>query len=110
MAYNNLYDKLLCYIIHDVARLLVFNRKIDYILLRLIRASTLNAKLDNIKKWLSDFKYKDPWDMLSDTDDFAFIINKITVMQDGMLDIELLDEARITYKAPKYEPKKGIVT
>lgn len=46
--------------------------------------------------------------MLSDEDDLAMVLQRITVMPERTLKIQWLDGKKSTYRLPKYSPKKGI--
>lgn len=46
--------------------------------------------------------------MLSDEDDLALVLQRITVMPDRKLKLRWLDEKKTTCLLPKYYPTKGI--
>ena len=46
--------------------------------------------------------------MLSDEDDLALVLQRITVMPDRKLKMRWLDGKQTTYLLPKYYPTKGI--
>jgi hypothetical protein len=65
-------------------------------------------RADYVKEWVQSFQKMSVWKMLSDEDDLALVLQRITVMPDRTLKIRWLDGKKSTYHLPKYCPKKGI--
>ncbi len=106
---TNIYDKLLHYCIHDVARNLSVERGVIKTVRRILLAIMDASRHAELRRWLRDFKNREAWTFLSDEDDLSLIICKMTVMQKGTLKFELLDGTSLTYRIPKYKPSRGIV-
>lgn len=104
----NIYDKLLHYIIHDAARQTALKRRIFQVVKEVVLSSVASEKAEPMEKWFDDFQNCSAWELQSDEDDLALAIQKITVMPNNTLKIKWLDGKQLTYRLPKYSPKKGI--
>ena len=65
-------------------------------------------RADDVRRWVCGFQKKNAWRMLSDEDDLALVLQRITVMPDRKLKMRWLDGKQTTYLLPKYYPTKGI--
>ena len=65
-------------------------------------------RAENVRQWVCGFRKKNAWRMLSDEDDLAMVLQRITVMPDRKLKIRWLDGKQTTCLLPKYYPTKGI--
>jgi hypothetical protein len=104
---HNIYDRLLHFIIHDVARTVAFKRGVPQTVSDIVIAFIGEERADYVKEWVQSFQKMSVWKMLSDEDDLALVLQRITVMPDRTLKIRWLDGKKSTYHLPKYCPKKG---
>ena len=65
-------------------------------------------RADDVQQWVCAFQKRSAWEMLSDEDDLAMVIQCITVMPEGKLKMRWLGGKKATCNLPKYCPKKGI--
>jgi DNA invertase Pin-like site-specific DNA recombinase len=104
---HNIYDRLLHFIIHDVARTTAFKRGVPQTVADIVIAIIGEDRADSVKQWVQVFPKISAWMMLSDEDDLALVLQRITVMPNRTLKIRWLDGKKSTYLLPKYCPKKG---
>ncbi len=104
----NIYDRLLHYIIHDMARSSAIKRKVlksvEKAVLQVISAD----RARELRKWSRRFAKADLWELPSDEDDLAVAIHSITVMKDGTAKLRWIDGDELEYRLPKYSPSGGI--
>lgn len=105
---QNIYDKLLHYIIHDAARKEIDNRDMVQIILTIVVSTIPAAKKGTVVQWLKKLGKQDVWKMISDENDLAIAIRRLLVKPGGKMNIEWLDGTRMVYRIPKYTPKGGI--
>jgi len=105
---HNIYDRLLHYIIHDVARAAAFKRGVPQTVADIVTTIAGKDRADGAQQWIHTFQKRSAWEMLSDEDDLAMVLQRITVMPERTLKIQWLDGKKSTYRLPKYSPKKGI--
>lgn len=105
---QNIYDKLLHYIIHDAARKEIDNRDMVQIILTIVISTIPAAKKGVVVQWLKKLGKQDVWKMISDENDLAIAIHRLFVKPGGKMNIEWLDGTRMVYRIPKYTPKGGI--
>ena len=65
-------------------------------------------RADDVRQWVRTFQKKNAWRMLSDEDDLALVLRRITVMPDRKLKMRWLDGKQTTCLLPKYYPTKVI--
>lgn len=104
----NVYDRLLHFVIHDAARDAAFKRGVPQIVADIVIATVGEERADDVRQWVCSFQKKNAWRMLSDEDDLALVLQRITVMPDRKLKMRWLDGKQTTYLLPKYYPTKGI--
>ena len=105
---HNVYDKLLHYAIHDAARAAAFKRDVPQQVSDIVTTIIGEERADDVRRWVRAFQKRSAWEMLSDEDDLAMVLQRITVMPDRTLKIQWLDGKKTIYHLPKYCPKKGI--
>lgn len=105
---HNVYDRLLHLVIHDVARAAAFERGVSQTVADIVTAIIGEDRADDVQQWIRIFPKRNTWEMLSDEDDLAVVLQRITVMPDRTLKIRWLDGKKSTCHLPKYSPKKGI--
>jgi DNA invertase Pin-like site-specific DNA recombinase len=105
---HNIYDRFLHFIIHDIARTAAFKRRVPQTVADIVIAFVGEDRAYSVKEWIRAFQKMSVWKMLSDEDDLALVLQRITVMPDRTLKIRWLDGKKSTYHLPKYCPKKGI--
>lgn len=105
---HNVYDRLLHFVIHDAARAAAFKRDVPRMVSDIVTTIIGEDRADDVRQWVNAFKKRSAWEMLSDEDDLAMVLQRITVMPDRTLKIRWLDGKKSTYQLPKYCPKKGI--
>ena len=106
---HNVYDRLLHFVIHDVARAAAVKRDVPQIVSDIVTTIIGEDRADDVRQWARTFQKRSAWEMLSDEDDLALVLQRITVMPNRTLKIRWLDGKKSTYHLPKYSPKKGIV-
>lgn len=88
---TNIYDKLLFYVLHDVARKKIMVKDIRMEIVE-FAAEVVNAdRLAAIEQYMADFENMSSWEMLCDTDDLTFVIEKILVKSDRGIKVMWLD-------------------
>lgn len=102
---TNIYDKLLFYILHDSAKRKIVDSDIRNIVVEFAADVVDVDILTEIERYMADFEIMSPWDMLSDADDLAFVIERILVKPDNSIEVLWLDESVDEYEVPKYTPK-----
>ena len=105
---DNIYDKLLHYIIHDAARNLAFKRNIPQTVADIVMTIVGEDRADDVWQWVHTFQKKSAWRMMANEKDLALILQRITAMGDRKLKIRWIDGKTYSYRLPKYRPKKGI--
>ena len=104
----NVYDRLLHFVIHDAARDAAFKRGVPQSVADIVIAIVGEERADDVRQWVHTFQKKNAWRMLSDEDDLALVLRRITVMPDRKLKMRWLDGKQTTCLLPKYYPTKGI--
>lgn len=104
----HIYNQLLMYLTHDLARKLAFKRKVINEVADLVISVVGAERTEAIRQWVAGFKYRDTWTMASDVEDLAIIIDDILVSPDRVLSITLLDGKKEKYCLPQYSPKRGV--
>ena len=104
----NVYDRLLHFVIHDAARDAAFKRGVPQTVADIVIAIVGEERAENVLQWVRSFQKKNAWRMLSDEDDLALVLRRITVMPDRKLKMRWLDGKQTTCLLPKYYPTKGI--
>ena len=105
---HNVYDRLLHFVIHDAARAAAFKRDVPQLVSDIVTTIIGEERADDVRRWVRAFQKRSAWEMLSDEDGLAMVLQRITVMPDRTLKIRWLDGKKSTYQLPKYCPKKGI--
>lgn len=105
---HNVYDRLLHFLIHDIARKAAFKRGVPQKVADIVTSIVDEDRTDDVWQWICNFQKRSAWEMLSDENDLAVVIQSITVMPEGKLKLRWLDGKTATCKLPKYSPKKGI--
>ena len=105
---HNVYDRLLHFVIHDAARAAAFKRDVPQMVSDIVATIVGEDRAVNVRQWVHTFQKRSAWEMLSDENDLALVLQRITVMPDKTLKIRWLDGKKSTYHLPKYCPKKGI--
>lgn len=104
----NVYDRLLHFIIHDAARTAAFKRGVPQTVADIVTTIIGENRADAVQQWVHTFRSRNAWEMLSDEDDLAVVLQCITVMPNRTLKIRWLDGKKSTSHLPKYSPKRGI--
>ncbi len=104
MAYNNLYDAILHYAVHQIAMLLIYKRGIEWKVEKAVNPILEDGERGKLHKWLMGFHRRDIWGMQSDEDDLSIIIQNIVVMGDGSAEVYLIDGSIVQYQFPQYQP------
>lgn len=104
----NLYDRLLHFVIHDIARDTAFKKDIPEKVADIVTAIVGEDRADDVQRWIHTFQKMSVWEMLSDENDLVIVLQRITVMPDRKLKIRWLDDKKTTCYLPKYCQKKGI--
>jgi len=104
----NVYDRLLHFVIHDAARDAAFKRGVTQTVADIVIAIVGKERADDVRQWVRAFQKKNAWRMLSDEDDLALVLRRITVMPDRKLRMLWLDGKQTKCLLPKYYPTKGI--
>lgn len=104
----NVYDRLLHFVIHDAARDAAFKRGVPQSVADIVIAIVGEERADDVRQWVRTFQKKNAWRMLSDEDDLALVLRRITVMPDRKLKMRWLDGKQTTCLLPKYYPTKVI--
>ena len=104
----NIYDNLLFYVLHDVARKKIVAKDIRTAIVEFAVDEVSPKKLKAIEQYLTDFETMSPLEMLSDADDLSFVIQRIMVKPDRQLEVKWLDGSMDRYEIPKYTPRRGI--
>ena len=104
----NIYDNLLFYVLHDVARKKIVAKDIRTAIVEFAVDEVSPKKLKAIEEYLTDFETMSPLEMLSDADDLSFVIQRIMVKPDRQLEVKWLDGSMDRYEIPKYTPRRGI--
>lgn len=84
----NVYDKLLFYVLHDVARKKIVVKDIWTAIVEFAVDVVSPEGLNAIEQYRADFEKMSPWAMLSDIDDLALVIEKIVVHPNGMMTVQ----------------------
>ena len=104
----NVYDRLLHFVIHDIARDTAFKKDIPEKVADIVTAIVGEDRADDVQRWIHTFQKMSVWEMLSDENDLVIVLQRITVMPDRKLKIRWLDDKKTTCYLPKYCQKKGI--
>lgn len=104
----NVYDRLLHFLLHDIARKVAFKRGVPQTLTDIVTSIIGKDREDDVRQWINNFQKRSAWEMLSDEDDLAIVLQRITVMPNRKMKIWWLDGKKSTCHLPKYSPKKGI--
>ncbi len=104
---HNVYDKLLHFIIHDAARAAAFKRGVPQTVADIVTTIIGEDRANDVQQWIHTFQKRSAWGMLSDENDLAVVLQRITVMPDRKLKISWLDGKKSTAHLPKYCPTKG---
>lgn len=105
----NVYDRLLHFIIHDAARTAAFKRGVPQMVANTVTMVIGEEREGSVQQWVRTFQKRSAWEMLSDENDLAVVLQRITVMPDRTLKIRWLDGKKTVYHLPEYSPKKGIL-
>ena len=100
----HLYDEYLKYIVHDVAKKEVMERRILDDVLRIARYSIKESKFENIRETLHQFGKKDSWELHSDLNDLSIIMDEIKIYKKMILEVNLLDETLVKYRMVRFSP------
>lgn len=68
---HNIYDRLLHYIIHDVARAAAFKRGVPQMVADIVITITGEDRANGVQQWIHTFQKRSAWEMLSDEGDLA---------------------------------------
>lgn len=104
----NVYDRLLHFVIHDAARAAAIKRCVPQTVADIVTKIIGEDRENTVQQWVRTFQKRSAWGMLSDEDDLAVVLQRITVMPDRTLQIRWLDSKKSMSHLPKYCPKKGI--
>lgn len=105
---TNIYDKLLFYVLHDVARKKIVSKNIRTAIVEFAVEVVSANGLTAIEQYMADFEIMSPWGMLSDADDLSFVIERILVMPDRSIEVLWLDGSTDEYEILGYTPKQGM--
>lgn len=105
---TNIYDKLLFYVLHDVARKKIVAKDIRTVIVEFAAEVVGADRLTTIEQYMTDLETMSPWEMLSDADDLSFVIERILVNSDRSIEVLWLDGSVDRYEVPKYTPVGGI--
>lgn len=105
---TNIYDKLLFYVLHDVARKKIVAKDIRTAIVEFAADAVSADRLAAIERYIENFESMSAWKMLSDADDLSFVINRVLVKPDRSIDVIWLDGSVDGYEIPRYTPKGGI--
>lgn len=104
----NVYERLLHFLLHDIAWKETFKRGVLQTLVNIVTSIIAEGREDDVRQWIGNFQKRSAWEMLSDEDDLAIVLQRITVMPDRKMKIWWLDGKQSICHLPKYSPKKGI--
>jgi site-specific DNA recombinase len=104
---NNIYDKLLFYVLHDIAREVAQKRNILNAVVEKVASIVDSKKRGTIWEWTRDFQNVDAWQLVSDMDDLAMVIKRVVTSDCGSLEVHWMDDEVSIYKVPKYRPGKN---
>ncbi len=102
----NIYDKLLHFSVHDIAVREIHKRRIEKDIADVVLPLVSEDRKTSVSKWLRNFHSKDVWDMLSDEEDIAVVIDHIVVEEDGSSVVHWIDGSVQKYQFPEFQPAK----
>ena len=105
---TNIYDKLLFYVLHDVARKKIVAKDIRTAIVEFAADAVSADRLAAIERYIENFESMSAWKMLSDADDLSFVIDRVLVKPDRGIEVLWLDGSVDRYEIPRYTPKSGI--
>ena len=105
---TNIYDKLLFYVLHDVARKKIVAKDIRTAIVEFAADAVSADRLAAIERYIENFESMSAWKMLSDADDLSFVIDRVLVKPDRGIEVLWLDGSVDGYEIPRYTPKGGI--
>ena len=105
---TNIYNKLLFYVLHDVARKKIVAKDIRMAIVEFAAEVVGADKPAAIECYMDDFESMSAWEMLSDADDLSFVIDRVLVKLDRSIEVLWLDGSVDRYEIPRYTPKGGI--
>ena len=98
---TNIYDKLLFYVLHDVARKKIVAKDIRTAIVEFAADVVSAERLNAIEQYMADFETMSPWAMLCDIDDLSLVIEKIVVHSNRTLEVQWLDGSSDSCYIPK---------
>ncbi len=102
---HNLPEKVLHYLIHDVAKRIAVKLKLTDELADVLSGIVPEEKFADVMEWPKKLKDRDVWTMLADVEDLALTISQITVRQDKTLQVRFIDGRTLKTGIPKYSRK-----
>ena len=105
---TNIYDKLLFYVLHDVARKKIVAKDIRTAIVEFAADAVSADRLVAIERYIENFESMSAWKMLSDADDLSFVIDRVLVKPDRGIEVLWLDGSVDVHEIPRYTPKGGI--
>lgn len=105
---TNIYNKLLFYVLHDVARKKIVAKDIRMAIVEFAAEVVGADKLAAIECYMDDFESMSAWKMLSNADDLSFVIDRVLFKPDRSIEVLWLDDSVDGYEIPRYTPKGGI--
>lgn len=105
---TNIYDKLLFYVLHDVARKKIVAKDIRTAIVEFAADAVSADRLAAIERYIENFESMSAWKMLSDADDLSFVIDRVLVKPDRGIEVLWMDGSVDGYEIPRYTPKGGI--
>ena len=105
---TNIYNKLLFYVLHDVARKKIVAKDIRMAIVEFAAEVVGADKLAAIECYMDDFESMRAWKMLADADGLSFVIDRVLFKPDRSIEVLWLDDSVDGYEIPRYTPKGGI--
>ncbi|HQM01253.1 MAG TPA: recombinase family protein [Ruminococcus flavefaciens] len=105
---TNIYDKLLFYVLNDIARKKAVAKDIRVAIVEFAADVVGTDRLAAIERYMDNFESMSASEMLSDADDLSFVIDRVLVKTDRSIEVLWLDGSVDEYEIPRYTPKGGI--
>lgn len=102
----NIYDKLLHFAVHDIALREISKRKIERDIADIVLPLVSEDRKKAVSKWLRNFHSRNVWDLRSDEEDIALILDSIVVAEDGSSVVHWIDSSMQKYQFPEFQPAK----
>ena len=102
----NIYDKLLHFSVHDIALREIHKRKIEKDVADVVMPLVSEDRKIAVSKWLRGFRSENVWDLFSDEEDIAVVIDYIVVEEDGSSVVYWIDGSVQKYQFSTFQPAK----